>query len=216
MIKKVRPLTELELQQLRINQAGFEKELQEPFPFQTYLLIIFGVIVLILLLDSLIASILIGVIGIVMMSTIFNGRSKFKKEVQKKLKTIDNVLKIKEVEIIEYKCSRAIHFSLDEYFIENWFLLELDNKKILCLYTDYWTDVKSMPNTHFELYVDEEVQVVFMTKYNPLGTTFKPIHFSSEMYDVMAEVFSKYFKDEKIIDSSFKEILNEIERQLKS
>lgn len=221
MIKKTRPLTKLELQQLRITQAVFEKKLKQSFLLQPvfHYFIIFSLILLgCLLLSTLNVSgaILLVMVIISILISFINTIRKFKKRQQFNVKNIEKVIKNGIVEVIEYKCTRAIHFALDEYFIENWFLLELENKKILCLYTNYWTDKKSLPNTYFELYANDEIQRIFLAKCNSLGEIFKPINFSVEFYGAMTKTFPEYFKDEEVIDTSFEEILNEIERQVKA
>ena len=169
MIKKTRPLTKLELQQLRITQAVFEKKLKQSFLLQPvfHYFIIFSLILLGCLLLSILnvsGAILLVMVIISILISFINTIRKFKKRQQFNVKNIEKVIKNGIVEVIEYKCTRAIHFALDEYFIENWFLLELENKKILCLYTNYWTDKKSLPNTYFELYANDEIQRFFFSQ----------------------------------------------------
>ena len=215
MIKKIRPLTELELQQLRINQAALEKKLNQPISIY-FSVVVISVLTVISLFFVPIKVVIIYfiILVIVFFYSHIKVNRRFKNQKKLEIENIQKVLEKGKVEIIEYKCNRAIHFALDEFFIKNCFFLELDNGKILSLYTDYWNDSRILPNTHFELYVDEQIQSVFSSKANPIGVAFKAVHFPDEIYYLIKDLLEE-FKDGEIFDTSFDDFLNEIERQVK-
>ena len=145
----------------------------------------------------------------------FKVRNRVRKQLNLEIQNIQKITKEEKIEVIEYKCTRAICFSSEEYFFNNWFFLELDNGKILCLYENEWNDLRTLPNTHFELYVNEQIQSVFSSKTNPIGEVIQAIHFSDEIAVLIKEFLEK-FSDKEIIDETFDNFLNEIERQVKA
>lgn len=217
-VEKTRPLTDVEKKQLRINRVIFEdyanRKFDFVFPFIFLIVIIFSFLAFYLLENGWFLTITAFFIFLTWL--IIDSFFKDKEGNRNKVKEIDYLLQGKEIDIIEVKCSRAIMFE-DADDLGDYHILELNDGRLLYLNDITWSYSHAIPNTHFEIYVNEMLHTLFHKSINTLGTGFSRIQFSHMVTQRMLDNFLLNYEDGQIIhDFTFDEFLDKVEEMVRS
>lgn len=212
-----RSLNPTEQQQLRILKAFHKKRLRNGFKWKTLLksgLFIFGFAAIIYFLNNHEIS-WVGKIGLpfTLFILYLNIKAYFqnRKISQKEILQIDQLLISNKIEVIQYKCKRAILFS--EYEDEGvCYALELADNRLL-----FWWDIDHigqgfLPSSIIEIYADEMMRNLLKVDIRPLGERFIPIVISPEIKWEIADLLPSH---REIIDSNVDAFLQQIELELK-
>lgn len=161
MIKEIaKPLSQIQLQQLDLQRTYYTQKTSAPFPVRPLFLkalLILGCLVALFLSAGLgIAWIFITVMlftALMMWNQVGNYRRN-KRQAHAMIAKIQQLLTRGEIRITECTCKRAIHFPIT-YEDGFYFLMEVDEKKLLGFVVYYDEINPKLPNTHFSFYTDE-------------------------------------------------------------
>ncbi|MEZ5044888.1 MAG: hypothetical protein R2828_33630 [Saprospiraceae bacterium] len=212
---KKRQLTEDEKNQMNITKLFHEKRLKKKFNWRRVviaILIEIGFILTIYFFDEYWFS-LIAKFGLVITPfLIWSWVSSFKgdkEESNKLLKIIQKVEEDRTVEITEYNCKKAIHF--EEYEDEgSCYAMEIGENKLMFWWDSAFSEVGILPNTRFEAFENNEIELVLGKRIRILGNPIQPIKIRPE---IKWDNWSELPNHREIIESSVDKYLNEIEKK---
>ena len=216
---KKRQLTEDEKKQMRITKLFHENRLKEGFnwkKFVVWILILICCILTIYFFDeywfSLIAKFGIGIIPIGLWVWI----KSYKEDIQQseKLSKIihDVEEKKQEIEVIEYECKKAIYMPMHEDE-GDCYALEIGKNKLMFWWDNEFIEEGILPNTKFEIFKNDELELIFGKRIRTLGNRFQPINIRPE---IKWEFWGKIPEHGEIINSTVDKFLTEIEKEYSS
>jgi hypothetical protein len=212
---KNRKLTENERKQLKITKLFHQKRLNNKFNLKRIVitgLLSIGFILIIYYFDdywfSLIAKIGIAITPIMIWGWISSYKGD-RKESMKLLKVIEKVEANEEVAVVEYECRQAIYFPNheDEGVCH---ALEIGDNQLMFWWDIDFSEGGILPNTKFEVFNDNDLELIFGKRITILGTPIQPIGIRSEIkWDNWGELPNH----REIIESTVGDYLNELEKK---
>ncbi len=132
-----------------------------------------------------------------------------KKESSKLLAIIQNTEEDKTIEITEYSCNKAIYF--DEYEDEGGcYAMEIGENRLMFWWGNGSFENHILPNTKFETFDNNEIELVLGNRIRILGDPIQPIKLRAEIkWDILGELPGH----REIIESSVDKYLSEIEKK---
>lgn len=191
---KNRPLTPEELQLLRINKGFHQQRLDKGFNWKKW-------IVLLVLSLSFVAAIYffdehwlgtmakwgLVIIPIALWSDLSYYRSNSKQS-RELLQTIAELEQAGFIQVIEYHCTKAIRFDVfeDEGICH---ALQVGENSLLFWWDNAYEELHHLPNSHFEVFLDEKTEQVFGRRVNILGDPIQPTAIRPEVkWDYMDQL----------------------------
>ena len=200
---------------MSITKLFHEKRLKEKFNWKRVviaLMIEIGFILTIYYFDEYWFS-LIAKFGLVIVPfLIWSWVSSFKgdkKESNKLLKIIQKIEGNNTIEVTEYNCKKAIHF--DEFHDEgSCYAMEIGENKLMFWWDSAFAEEGIFPNTKFEAFENNEIELVLGKRIRILGNPIQPIKIRPE---IKKDIWGELPNHREIIESSVDEYLNKIEKK---
>lgn len=211
----LRPLTIDENKQLDITKLFHEKRLNERMNWNKIMVAALAEVVSVVLiyyLDDNWASYFAKFAVAVLPLWIWLDLSEFKSNRKESIKLLDIIGKIESqrgVVTTKYECEKAIHFE-EHYDEADCYALEVGENKLMFWWDPEYSEGAILPNSRFEVYNDEQVELIFRTRIRVLGQPFQAIKIRSE---IKRDVWGELPGHREIIDSTVDVYLQNIEQR---
>ncbi len=210
---KKRNLTSEEQQLLRINKGFHQQRLEKGFNWKKLGILISLFLAFVLTIYflgdhwlSFIAKWGVVIIPIALWSDLSHFRSNTKQSMEL-LQTISELEQAGTIHVLEYHCTKAIKFDVfeDEGICH---AMQVGKNELLLWWDNAYEELQYLPNTRFEIFLDEKTEQVFGRRVNILGDPIQPTNIRPEVkWDFMDQMPGH----REVINSTVDQLLADIE-----